>query len=436
MSKRISVLSLFIISSILLFNSCEDPNKPTRVNAMVVILGRHANANAFHESYFEEGLKKPIEDTVYGGYIGIIVSDGSPRVVEMFDYFGTEANTDRERNRQINTDSALVLDYLKDEGIRAEVPENDLLKGLQEAQKLLNVFEDRANREGKKIKNKQIVILDNGIVTTGEMNYIRHGIHRVSFRELSNEQLNEFSTGVADDLYRNRLLPELNGVNIIFIGLGDTSMPQEDLSPSTRFGLENLWIAIFKKCNAKNVDMRDYPNKNMANEYTGDDAGFPYVTPITFEQSYIDINKPIPPLYTDQVSFIANSADYLNEENAELVIRDYLDVLNYHIRTPEVKIYIVGSIARTSLERDFTTDLSERRAITVKETLVKFGMPEERLEAFGLGEFYPDREDELTNGVFNETIARKNRKVVLVPSTFTDQVREVLATKAELDRRR
>jgi outer membrane protein OmpA-like peptidoglycan-associated protein len=431
MTKK--VFFLFAISMMLLIMSCENSLDPKSVNAIVVILGRHANSNAFGEVYFEEGIRKSIEDTVYGGYIGIIIGDGNPRVIERFDFFKTEATTERSRNLQINKDANLVLDYLKDEKTRAEVPENDLLKAIQEAHRLLSVFEDRASRDGKKIKNKQIIIMDTGIVTTGHMNFLRLGIDSFNFRE-STSTLDDFTARIAENLYMDRLLPDLSGINVVFIGLGDVANPQEELSPSIMYGIQNLWTAIFKKSNVTNMDFKNYPRGNRPNEHLVDNTGFPYVTPIKFEQ-FIDPTGPIV-IYTDQVSFVANSANYLNQENAEIVLMRYTELLNSYLRRPGAKVYVVGSMARANLQRDYSTVLSERRARTVKDTLVKFDLPEDRLEVFGLGEFYPDRKDEWPNGVYTEAIARNNRKVVLIPSHFTEQVREVIAARDDLVRRR
>ena len=430
MTKKILILLIFLF--LFSFSSCENKLNPKKVNAVVVILGRHANANAFNEVYFEDGLRKSIEDAVYGGYIGIVIGDGNPKVIERFDFFKTEATTDRARDIQIKKDANLVLDYLKDENVQAEVPENDLLKAIQEAHSLLNVFVDRANREGKKILNKQIIILDNGIVTTGDMNFLSLGIHRFNFRE-SSDTLEDFTSGIVIKLFMDRLIPDLSGVDIIFIGLGDVANPQEVLTNSIKFGIENIWTAIFNKGNAKSIVFKNYPRGNKPNEYLTDNTGFPYVTPIKFEQ-FIIRDEPIV-IYTDQVSFVANSANYLNRDNAEIILISYTELLNSYLRQPGVKIYVVGSMAEYPRGNN-DIELSTRRAMTVKETLVKFGLPEDRLEAFGLGVNYPDRENDWPNGVFTEEIARNNRKVVLIPSHFTEQVREVLAVRDQLARRR
>jgi flagellar motor protein MotB len=403
------------------------------VRAVVFLLGRHANANAFSDYYYEE-IEKYIKNTVYGGYIGVIIGDGNPKVIERFDYFTTNASNDKTLNESINDNTKIVLDYLRDENIRAEKPENDLLKAVDEAGKLLSFFEDKARQERKKIINKQIVIIDTGIVTTGDMNFLSLGIDGVLFGILSKEQLDDYTTGIVEILNKNRLLPELKGIDIVFIGMGDVAMPQEELSNTVKHGIENIWKAIFEKCNADSIDIKNYPKGNKVNKFTGDASGFPYVTPIKFEQTIIE---GIFTIYTDQVSFIANRADYLNYINAELLLSRYAEALIRYInRKPDVIVYVVGSIARTNLERDYSIELSERRAITVKETLIKYGVPEGKLVVFGLGEFFPNRDDEFRNGMFVEEIARNNRKVVLIPSDFKDEVREVLSVRAELNRRR
>ena len=435
MIRKIIMSSIYVTITLLTLNTCNLINKynPKNVNALIFVLGRHANANAFSDIYYEE-IEKHIKNTVYGGYIGIVISDGEPRVVERYDYFKTNATNNRTLSEKINEYKNIISSYIMNEKeVCAEKPENDLLQAIIEAKRLLNVFEDTANDEGKTIINKQILILDTGIVTTGDMNFLKLGIDNVFFGVMPNEQLDEYKLEIAETLYQNKLLPELKDIDIVFIGLGDVAMPQEEISNSVKHGIENIWRAIFEKCNASNIDIRDYPKGNRPNVFTGDDSGFPYVTPIKFEQS---IKEGILTIYTDQVNFIANRADYLNQENAEILLNRYAGVLNKYLnQKPGVIIYIVGSMARANSERNYSTVLSERRAMTVKETLVKFGVSEEKLVTFGLGEYFPNRDDEFPNGSFVEEIARNNRKVVLIPSDFTDEVREVLSVRNQLSRR-
>jgi len=435
MLQKIAKITILFLLVLLALNSCDYINKynPKKVNALVFVLGRHANANAFSDIYYKE-IEKHIKNTVYGGYIGIVISDGNTRVVERYDYFKTNATNNRTFNEKVNEYSRVVSSYIMNENIRAENPENDLLKAITEARRLLNVFQDIAKDEGKIIKNQQIVIMDTGIITTGDMNFLKLGIDSVLFGTMSSEQLNKYTQEIAELLEINKLLPNLNGVDVVFIGLGDVASPQENLNNPVKNGIENIWRAIFEKCNVSSIDIKDYPKGNRANEYNSDNSGFPYVTPIKFEQSIIN---PIITIYTDQVSFIANQADFLNPENAEILLSRYADYLNRYLRQkPDVNIYVVGSMARANIQRNYSTDLSTRRAITVRDTLVKFGVPEGKMLAFGLGEFFPNRDDEFPNGLFIEEIARNNRKVVLIPSDFTNEVREVLTVRDQLARRR
>ena len=420
MFKKKFIIFLSVISMLLIFNSCKEDNS---VDAVVVILGRRANAMAFSERYFEDGVRRFIADSVYGGYIGVVIGGGNPRVLEDFDFFTTDpTHTERARNMQIRRDTEIVLDFLKDERYHAETQENDLLDAIQEARSLLNVFEGRARRDGKTIRNRKIIIMDTGIATAGYMNFLTLGINRILFSELSDPELVDDSSRIAEILYRNRALPDLSGVDIVWIGLGDVADPQEVLSRSVRNGIEIVWRVVLEKSGAASIVIEDFPRGTRANE------GFPFVTPVRFERWEID---------SDQVNFIANSAEFLNQEEAELNLKDFSEEVIRHLnRRPGARIYVVGSIARTSLVRNYSTALSEMRAIAVKDTLAKLGVPAERMVAFGLGEFFPGAEVQFPNGVFDEEIARRFRKVALIPSDLTEQAREVLAARAELARRR
>jgi outer membrane protein OmpA-like peptidoglycan-associated protein len=392
---------------------------------------------AFSDSYYKD-IEMHLRNTVYGGYVGLIIGGGNPRVFETYDYFKTDATNNTTLRQAINRYTSIVLADVTDVNIRAEQPENDLLKALHEARRQLSFFERMARGEGKTIKNKQIIILDTGIVTTGDMNFLTLGINRVEFSKLSDDEREAYASRVADSLYNARVLPDLSGVDIVFIGLGDVAMPQEELSSPVEKGIKNIWRAVFEKSNVNvnNVDFEESPRGNVANLFKEDGSGFPFVMPITFEQPTIIIEEPVT-ISDGQVSFIVNRADYLNPEDAEIILSNYAVLLNSYLsQNPDVIVYVVGSMARANLERDYSTALSERRAITVMETLIKFGVPEEKMVVFGLGEFFPNRYDEFPRGVFVEEIARNNRKVVLIPSNLTDYVREVLAVRDQLSRRR
>ena len=387
--------------------------KDNSVNALIVIVGRHANANSFHETFYEE-LEGYLKETVYGGYIGVISSEGIPRIVERFDYFEAIEQNEKKREKQIKINTEIVLDFLKEgDSTVAKTPENDLLKAIQEASTLLNVFERQAKRDGKNIKGKRIIIMDNGIVTSGSLDFSAQGID--NFNSWYNDEKTKiFTDSIAERLEKNKALPNLKGTSIVFIGLGDVARPQKELSALVKkYALPTIWTTIFNKAGVStdSIEILDFPSTNKANDATV----FPPVRPIEFADFIISLGE-------EQIRFELGRAVYSNPTEAENNLKNFADnVVKYISRNPDVKIYVVGSESKDQ-DRQYTTTLSEARAKTVMETLAKFGVSESKMEAFGLAVSLPGREnDRPHNNAFNSEIGKKNRKVVLIPSDIGDQ---------------
>lgn len=148
-----------------------------------------------------------------------------------------------------------------------------------------------------------------------------------------------------------------------------------------------------------------------------------------------DNDRPPVNISAEEVSFKANLAVYVNQEDAEETLSEYVDSINNYFDVyPDGKIYLVGCIAKTSKWSITETDLSEARAETVKQTLVGLGIDEDKLVAVGLGINDPWRQDEWSLGYFDESTAKLNRHVWLLPDQYTEQVKLVETTKTYIDK--
>jgi len=124
-------------------------------------------------------------------------------------------------------------------------------------------------------------------------------------------------------------------------------------------------------------------------------------------------------LYQERVSFKPDSAIFLDPETAEAIISEYANNLRELIENSneDVKVYVVGSVAETW---DAKTDsggsqrLSEQRSLAVLDVLIKYGVPEKSAFAFGMSYKDPWHLDNFVDGMFDEEIAKVNRKVVIV----------------------
>lgn len=415
-SKGKSCSALILLLVMLLIVACNNE----QVDATVIILGHHANANTFHHESYKEA-EEYIEKSADGGYIAIISSEGTPRVLRQ--YYNFEANISNRniRREQKNENRDRVVNFIRsDTSSYATTPENDLLKAIQLANTELNIIERRAERDKKRIKEKTIVVMDAGIVTTGVLDFTKHNIDIFDFG-VSNSVINEFASEIAENLSNSRELPDFKNVNIVFIGLGDVALPQKELSSNIKNGLKLIWTAILSRAGAGNVVVSPYTTTHKVHK-----ANFP-VKPIEFlgEGWQID-NK--------QVKFDFGRCNYRSPKEAEENLKSFADiVIRYINRKPDVKIYVVGSESKDQ-DREYTIALSGCRAKTVMETLVAIGVPRYNVEAFGLAVYLPGRDEDRPNNVFDPVIGERNQKVMIIPSDIGNQafLREVLATKDKL----
>jgi len=416
MKQRTILFTLLVLSTIL-FLSCTGPQKST---ALVIVLGRHANANAFHYDSYDI-VEKYVENAIQGGYIGIITSEGTPKVRERFDEFDTR----KIKKGQIKNNTQIILESLKDEALRAETPENNLLKAIQESKALLDIFEEKAVREGRQLGKKQIIIMDTGVVTAGDLDFIVHGLNKFDFT-LTNDKIVEFANSVANRLKSGKLLPDLTGTEVIFTGFGDVAMPQVELSPFVSEGLKVFWNTILTQCNADNITITRVGSTKKANTR---DAGFKPVKPIIFlGQGGYEIPDEI-------VTFDFGRWVYKNPTLAKDNLKSFAETMIRSLnKNPSMKIYIVGAESKDQ-DRKYTTDLSEKRANTVMNTLVELGVPEDKMEGFGLAVYMPRRENDRPGGKFDPEIGKLNQKVMLIPDDIADQefLQEVLTARNKLN---
>lgn len=151
----------------------------------------------------------------------------------------------------------------------------------------------------------------------------------------------------------------------------------------------------------------------------------------------IHSTRPSIELSMDEVQFLSDSCEYANQDDAMRTLSRYVEDMNaYFEQNPDGTIYLVGSIAKTTVSTITDTALSQARAETVKQSFVELGIDGHKLVAIGLGISDPWREDEWRNGNFDESIAKKNRRVWLIPDCFEKQMSMVNAVLGTIESQR
>jgi len=171
----------------------------------------------------------------------------------------------------------------------------------------------------------------------------------------------------------------------------------------------------------------DDPNCPICNHETPcDDPNCPICNDID--------NRPPVDIPMDIINFKPDSSEYSNKEDAMRALSGYVDSFNmYFDRYPDGKIYLVGCIAKTSSWYLTETSLSEKRAETVRQSLIELGVDGSKLISMGIGISDPWRNDEWSEGYFNEAVAKTNRRVWIVPDRYDAQVELIISIDEKLD---
>ncbi len=441
----ILILTLFMI---IMFTSCGGENNDKNIESdesgvpqgisLVIIAGKHANANMFSDDTIriaKELIKKAYEYKKDGDKldaipkISIIVSDGIPskehiegRKTISDEVIYNEAILLEEVNDDIDT----IIKFLKSDELKAEEEEVDLLAALSEAKVLLD--------QNSGVEN-HILILDTGICTAGYASMVRSRPIEANIDNVAN-----FIDSIPEEGF-----PELNGTKVTFLGMGNVSLPQEDMRSNNQYKkwLINVWSTIIKeKCNAElTVPIMFSDANNNPLSYLEDGSGYPRVKTVYFKKPEIkevDLSgseyAPKITLQSAELNFVRDSADFIDPSEASRVIGNKIDEINRFIQfNPAKKIYIVGSIAETEFNQEpiWSHDLSKDRADKVAGILInEYAVPADIITVIDAGttkfSWRPGGEFS-DDGSPNESNKQNSRVVAIIGETAESEVGELRA---------
>ena len=407
MTKRIRKIVLFtIVTTLLTVTGCGDKkntdtatsNKP----AIAYIVANTANCKPVDSS------APIIQDTMIDcaenyGYSFIVRVDGEPELVsnENLDIDPQYKNAAKERLKRDATNKATNLLQVL-EGVHAVNPESDYLEAIRLAAASLRSLDNSYT-------SRNIICCGSGLGTTGYLNF-------------QNNLLSAESQTIVKLLQEKEALPDLSGITVYWIGMAQTTAPQEKLNPKQSKNLENIWKSVIEAAGGEFVP-NDYISVSQ-NDDTTDElpsvsiVNIPSDDPIVFEPEILEqpeqeeenaFEEPVI-LGESQIQFVGGKATYLDEESATETIRPIAEYLLNHT---SVNLLLVGSTAG-DITDESTLRLSQDRANTVKHTLVEFGVDNKRINTLGMGASDPWH---ISGAGYDETVgsaASSNRKVVLI----------------------
>lgn len=372
--------------------------------ALAVVGSPHSNEPSFPLN--AASIKDKLYNCCYTyGSVSFITCDGNPKVVYQTDIPKPEkSGLSENKKKKIANDYTVQL--IKElSSLRSDVSEVDTLKAITYASKTL-VSSTSAYKE--------LVIMDSGLSTVGYLDFTK-GL------------LNAGTDSIVEALMKAEAIPRLTDVNVVWMYLGQTAAPQQELSESQKLKLEEIWKAILTEGGAKSV--------KFVNDIASDepDNSLPSVSVVDVQNRSIDvetnevepdevvIEPPIKTIVLDNTSvrFIGDKAEFVDYEEASSVLEQYAQVLLNH---PNNKVYVIGTTATGSTE--FCNELSVNRANVVCQVLVSYGVPESQLIPIGMGYEDPWHIDDVDdNGKQIEKYASQNRKVLIVDVNGDDAAR-------------
>lgn len=274
-------------------------------------------------------------------------------------------------------------DFLSRAGeVRARVQGADLLTAL-----------DKAARAHKPVEGGTIVVVDSGLATTGAVRFD------------DETSINVDETELADALAAQGQLPNLRGMTVVFLGLGETVAPQERLTPAQRDHVADIWKAIATRAKAACVTSLVQLGETAPTGSLPPVPTVPVPAPVrAVGQSSFDVR------FGDALLFEPDTSTFADPERAMAALRPVAD---HAAAQPGARVHVVGTSANLG-SRDSQVALSSARARAVADALISLGVAPSRIDVEGVGSdfpgYVPDVDDE---GNVIPGAAEQNRRVLI-----------------------
>jgi outer membrane protein OmpA-like peptidoglycan-associated protein len=398
--KKAMVLKLvvFLLAGLILFplTACSHASSSSETPVAVAIVlgnrqcGRKPNLN----NSTLDGLVQQM--VASAGFLSWVEVEGEPQCQN--EYKISAPSTFGLSQKQINRVYTQQADGLLANltSVKAKTPEADVLQALNIA--------SRSLADAPQGSSKQIIVLDSGLSTKGVFNFT------------ISDFLDTDPSVAVNYLVEQKNIPDLSGVTVTFIGLGDTSAPQQQLSGSQVDNLQQIWRGIVEKGNGKANILDALPGSDIPT------TGYPTVSTVSVLSDASSTFDNSSAVVFRNIQFIGDSATYSDSEAAISALQP---VANYMKAHPEFAILLIGTTAGDN-DKDYCFKLSFARASAVRSTLISLGVSAGRTTVMGMGFEDPWHILDTSNGGLIESVAAQNRKVVLLNAS-SNEARKILA---------
>lgn len=357
----------------------------TPVNLSLVMCNRR---NFTKMNFNNESVYDAIYEACYTyGSISSVIVDGRPSVHCSYNIAAPDVSVDKTKRAQIAKENAAAI-IAACSSAAAKTPEADTLGAITLSAQALSSAKDG--------EVKKMVVYDSFVSTTSYLNMLK------------NNFFNADTETVVNKLKAKSAIPDLTGIDITVVGMGQVCDEQADLPADYQAKLEELWRAIFEAGNANSVTVDKMPLAEVIN-----DADLPEVSEVPMPAKGIDDIGGYYTFNNDTVKFLPDSCVFADESAAVSALADMANEIKAN---PSMNITIAGTTA--SADGDGVA-LSKSRAEAVKSILVsEFGISGDRIDTLGLGKkdcaFRVD--DTNADGTLNESVAPQNRAIYVFDS--------------------
>jgi outer membrane protein OmpA-like peptidoglycan-associated protein len=315
-----------------------------------------------------------------GAAIGLVDVDGRPRLAAASAFSDPGAGN----STALNQDRTNFLGQIESAvfAIKAANPHVDVLGALDTA--------GRAVRAACAYGGT-VYLKDSGLSETGVMDFRQPGL------------LEAMPSEVVASLTAEHELPDLKGIAVVLIGIGDTAPPQQPLSIAERDNLVAIWSAIARAGGATSVQVDPAPLSGPA------PAGVPPVSLVpVLAVGRVHGSRGTTITVPDLLLFHFNSAALIPAAN------NVLQPIAGQARSQHLAVSITG-YASPEGSAGYNIALSERRAIAVRDRLIALGLPAAQItHVTGAGAAGHSLDSCLVRGHLDETRCAPLRRVVVM----------------------
>ncbi len=389
MKKILSVIlvSAIVLSTMFLFVGCSgNEEMPSEPQNTALVLPQHKNFPVL--SLNISSISSAIYDTCLSyGRVTAFIADGNPYLIGDYTINAPNVNVDNTKRKQLAKKNCNQI-MNECATAKAKTPEIDTLSAISQAAKSIQ------SSSG----NRTLLIFDSGLSTSGLLNFAKQNL------------IDADPDKIVEQLEEKHNIPNLEGIDVIWTGIGQTCGEQTPLTENYKYKLEQLYNTILTAGGAT-VTFNHEPIQGEEPE------GVPECSIVPIIEEPLAINSALPEVVKfdeTKISFVSNKAEFVSESDAYDVLQPIADILN---NNHGLKVIIVGSTATTGTIEGCKT-LSQMRADKVKTALTELHVDENQLTTYGAGQSStPFRVDDLdNNGNLIESEAVKNRAVYIVNS--------------------